>query len=267
MRELSLQEMQDIGTEMLREVTQICNRHKITYYLVYGSALGAVRHQGPIPWDSDVDIMVPIDQISHFVKMMRLKLSPKFYVDYYDRNLKSVILFPRIGLKGYSTKVLHIDVYKMIGAPTDRKEQQKFKEQLEYCKNNIQFKNLKEGYFAFNKIPRKAKYAIYAKAFLMQFISKNGILKRFEELCNKYPLNGCEVVTNAAGGYGMKEFIEKRIMGSPVRGIYEGIEIPLPEKVIEYLTHFYGDFKKLPPEEARNTGKTYILKEYRIKHD
>lgn len=259
MKELSLQEMQDIGTEMLREVTQICNRHNITYYLVYGSALGAVRHQGPIPWDSDVDIMVPIDQIPRFVKKMRSELSPKFYVDYYDRNPKSIILFPRIGLKGYSTKVLHIDVYKMIGAPSDLNEQIKFKKELEYYRHNLQFKNLKEGYFFFDRVSLIGKFVIYGKMLLMRFVSKKKMLQRFNVLCYKYPINKSKIVTNATGGYGMKEFIKKELFGESKKGTYKDFLVPLPSKIDIYLTHFYGDYNELPPLQKRNTKKSYIL--------
>src|SRR5699024_4899912 len=148
---LTLKELQDIETEMLREVSEICERNNIDYYLAYGSVLGAVRHKGPIPWDDDVDIIIPISQITKFVKCARKELSGRFYVDYHDRNRSSIILFPRIGLKGYSTKVLHIDVFKMIGAPSKPEEQEKFKNKLNYYKRIIQYKNLSEGYFAFDK--------------------------------------------------------------------------------------------------------------------
>lgn len=79
---LTIQEIQTIETEMLKEVHDICERNGIDYFLAYGSVLGAVRHGGPIPWDTDLDIIVPIDQFSKFENLMYEELPEKFYLEY-----------------------------------------------------------------------------------------------------------------------------------------------------------------------------------------
>ena len=84
---LSLQELQDLETEMLKVVAEICERHNIDYYLAYGTALGAVRHQGPIPWDNDADIALPNYQLDCFIEVMNRELPDKFY-------LRFITIFP-----------------------------------------------------------------------------------------------------------------------------------------------------------------------------
>lgn len=59
MHELSTTELRGVQLELLVEFDRICRRHQLTYYLAYGSLLGAVRHGGYIPWDDDIDVMMP----------------------------------------------------------------------------------------------------------------------------------------------------------------------------------------------------------------
>ena len=56
---LTMKDTQQIALEILHTVAQICEEQKLRYYLVYGTLIGAVRHHGFIPWDDDVDIMMP----------------------------------------------------------------------------------------------------------------------------------------------------------------------------------------------------------------
>ena len=62
MNELSLEERKKIVVEVLDDFVSVCERNGIDYYLAYGTLLGAIRHNGFIPWDDDVDVWVPIDQ-------------------------------------------------------------------------------------------------------------------------------------------------------------------------------------------------------------
>lgn len=54
--------------EILKEVDRICRKHRIVYFLMYGSLIGAVRHRGFVPWDDDVDIILTRDNFSRFQK-------------------------------------------------------------------------------------------------------------------------------------------------------------------------------------------------------
>ena len=59
---------------MLSVVNDICINNNIRYYLRAGSLLGAIRHNGPIPWDTDIDIEVPINQYDLFYETMKENL-------------------------------------------------------------------------------------------------------------------------------------------------------------------------------------------------
>ena len=258
---LTLKELQALETEMLKEVAEICERHKIDYFLAYGSALGAIRHEGPIPWDNDADIAVPENQFLIFVETIRKELSDRFFLDFHDINQSYSGFIPRIGLKGYSTKFLHIDVYRITGAPQELADQVLLNNKVKNMKRIMQYKNIKEGYFSFDKISLKSKLIIYLRAFFVLFISKRKVIQKFENLCLQYPYEYSQTSVNIAGGYGIREFIPKVLYGKGVLVNYSGSMMKIPELYKDYLQHFYGNYLNFPSEEEQSrTDKVYQIK-------
>ena len=72
---LSSDEIKRRALEILKDLRGICESHNITYYLAYGTLIGAVRHQGFIPWDDDIDVWVPISQYEDLMNILE-KESP-----------------------------------------------------------------------------------------------------------------------------------------------------------------------------------------------
>ena len=68
MEKLSLQENQKIAVGILDAVSKVCDEQGYRYYLVFGTLIGAVRHKGFIPWDDDLDIMMPRPDHDRFVE-------------------------------------------------------------------------------------------------------------------------------------------------------------------------------------------------------
>lgn len=74
-----LRELQLCELNILDEIVRICRKHNIKYYLYGGTLLGAVRHKGFIPWDDDMDIVMPRKDFDRFAKACRTDLSPQVY--------------------------------------------------------------------------------------------------------------------------------------------------------------------------------------------
>lgn len=72
-----LREIQLVELEILLEVDRICRIHDIKYFLGYGTMLGAIRHQGFIPWDDDVDVLMPRNEYDKFCEVCKTELDTK----------------------------------------------------------------------------------------------------------------------------------------------------------------------------------------------
>ena len=82
-------------------------------------------------------------------------------------------------------------------------------------------------------------------------LSEKKMIKKINELCTKYSFSDSKYVGNLLGSYFEKEVVERSIFGTPTIYQFENIFIKGPQKSDEYLTHIYGDWRKLPPLEKR----------------
>ena len=79
----SIKEVQVFGLSILKEAIAICERHNLTYYLSCGTLIGAVRHQGFIPWDNDIDIELPLPDYRKFLRIAKKELPSHLFVQTY----------------------------------------------------------------------------------------------------------------------------------------------------------------------------------------
>lgn len=252
---LTIPEIQAIGTEMLQEVTEICERNNIEYYLAYGSVLGAVRHGGPIPWDHDTDMYIPFPQLEFFLKTVREQLSPRFFVDFHDTNPKFNGLFPRVGLAGRKTTHLHLDVFFLSGVPDTPKEQKRFYYLALWLHKCYLHKRIRKK--AITK-KGKIKHLIYRTAMIP--LSERFLFKTFMEISAGYPYEDSEYVFNPNGYYGPKEVFPKSYLGQGSIQTYAGFQVKIPEHYDDYLRHFYDDYMTPPPEEQRYRSHAFVIK-------
>lgn len=257
MLKLTIQELQHLETEMLEEVDKICRRNNLTYYLAYGTALGAVRHGGPIPWDPDADIIIPYDELNQFIEIVRKELPTKFYLDFYDTNPNYVALFPRIGLNGYSTKRLHLDVFAYCGMPDNKSKHKNYYSKILLYRKMHVYKQRKLSRLKNLRLLGKIKFmAIKA---LVSVLSIEWIRKKHHHLCSKHPILSSEFVTNISGGYGYKEITPKSWYGRGKNIKYMNNEFVIPEIYESYLENFYKDYMTYPPKNERKIQNEYLV--------
>lgn len=226
--------------EILKEVERISCENNYVYYLGYGTALGAIRHHGFIPWDSDIDIIVKIDTYHEFLKTIDGNLSEKYEVIYLEKDEQYDSLKARIVRKDTHHSFFHIDVFPMVGAPKDNFKKKLFSK-LAYLNYRLHFLKKLNPKINYKNSKMKEMIANMVKIVLLPFPEKIFIYI-FEKMSTMYPMKKSEELYNICGSYGKKEFIPKDWLGNPKYMEFESEEFPLPEEWDKYLTHIYGDY-------------------------
>lgn len=235
--------------DIVKEIDRICNLYSIEYYLIYGSALGAVRHQGFIPWDDDFDIRMTYENYNKFIKVCDKELNKnKFFLQTPDNEPNYYLSFMKLrditttlieeGNKNKNiTYGVYVDIFPIVGVP-----KQKLKRKiLEINRAFALSANI-------NVINSKILFLVFR--IILKTFGKKNILKICTKNCVKYSCNDYEDWCSIFDGDGfVTNLTTKTIMGKPTRVQFEDIELPIPEKSDEYLKHIYGDYMKLPTKE------------------
>ncbi|KDE71244.1 hypothetical protein FUSO7_10000, partial [Fusobacterium necrophorum BFTR-2] len=95
----NLREVQLIELEILIEVDRICKKYEIEYFLDFGTLLGAIRHEGFIPWDDDIDIGMTRDNYEKFMKIAPSKLKKEYFLQNIDSEEQCPYLYSRLRKK------------------------------------------------------------------------------------------------------------------------------------------------------------------------
>ena len=235
--------------EIIKYIDKLCKKHNIEYYIIYGSTLGAVRHQGFIPWDDDFDIGMTYENYLKFIEVCNSELDKKKYFlqrpeteeNYYLSFMKlrdiTTTLIEEANKDIDITYGVYIDIFPLVGVP----------------KNKLKRKILEiNRAFAIsanvNIINNKFLYNIFK--IILILVGKKRLLNICRKNCVKYSCNDYEDWCSIFDGDGMKSnMTSKSIMGNPKRVIFEDTYLPIPENSDEYLKHIYGDYMKIPSKK------------------
>ncbi len=263
---MTQEELRKIGLlqlQIMDEAHRICEKHGITYYMIAGTLLGAVRHGGFIPWDLDIDIALPREDYERFKAACQRELDERYeYLDYGSdrkyprphalismRNTRLHLKFDHLNPKTMALGV-YLDVFPLDNAPDDETLRNRQAKKLK------KLRRLKEYRLPYSYSYKAWKrYAHYAVSALLSWISVRRLNRYQQELMQKYRGVDTKCVCSMASQYSYaKQCMPREIYGKPVPLDFEGRQYYAPEKYKEYLTRLYGDYMKLPPEEDRQAN-------------
>lgn len=255
MKKIDIKQIQAIETEMLKETAKIFKDNGIVFYMAYGSALGTVRHHGPIPWDADTDILVPVNQLDKAVGCLKSELPDYFRIHSLETDKNYKLIFPRVALPNSSSDQIHVDIFPLLGLPDDPKKQMAISNKLDK-RASIFLRNKHFSQFVMHPSFIKTCIAKFIEIFCPIYTKKQ-LLKQYYKIANKHPFETANYVTSAGACYGSKNIMEKSIYGTPVMMDYCGFSVPLPEQWEFYLTKYYKEYMNFPPESEQKKGLSF----------
>lgn len=248
---------------ILNEVIRICENHSIPYFLIAGSALGAIRHQGIIPWDDDIDIGMLRKDYDKFLIVCEEELDNRYFLQNSLTEPLVPFTFSKIrangtSLKEYSTKSLDIhhgifiDIFPFDNIPNNKILM--YKQYITLCYYSM----FRQSCTKEMCLSSKSKFRKYLRLlfYYIQKITSKKINDNLEYKCmTKYNHNSGKKVCSF-DLYGINNYLKKSIMDiEDIFPIYYTkfceYEVPVPREYDKYLKNVYGDYMKYPSLEMR----------------
>ncbi len=254
---MSLKEIQKISVDIVKDIHSFCQENKIRYTLAYGSLIGAVRHKGFIPWDDDIDILMPRPDYETFIKTYT---SSNGYIIIPEGN-KSMIAMSRV-CETKKTIVIQervpwcrekvgiwVDIFPLDGAEEDYNlfsyrvneiyKLWRYNYKYRYCRGTL---NIQKGLFYNLKLIVKKIIWGRCKLTTVEHVKK---MKEIEYGATKF-------VTNLASPtYREKEYFPIQLFDEYVEVEFENEKFLIIKAYDVFLRIIYGDYMTLPPIEKR----------------
>jgi len=267
--DMELKRMQEILLMIYKDVFDVCEQNGLTLFLGGGSALGAVRHGGFIPWDDDMDLMLMRGDYEKFKAIFDEHLSEKYVLQVPGAEGKRPSnLFMKVILKG--TKCLElvqknapgehglwVDIFPIEYAPENRLIRQVkgfLIDALAYaCVSNYLFRfDSKEmrAYVKGSKGARINRLIRLTIGGILSFLPYERWYDFFDRASRGRRATSVITIPTGIRHY-MGEMHAKDAFFPPKETNFEGVKAYLPNHTHEYLTQLYGDYMTPPPENKR----------------
>lgn len=253
--QLSTDELKELQLDMLKEIDAFCKEKGLTYFLTYGTLIGAIRHSGYIPWDDDIDILMPRPDYEKFIGSYK---SDKSYVisDQLDTNYQ--YLFAKVSDR--NTVLIedtakradvgaYIDVFPLDGLPDSEDEG------IKHIKKKIFWVKL----YDIKRLKLYSKYRAGYKNVLLVFLKMillpvpfRLILNRIKSIMTKYEYKDSSKVVEMVFAR-PNRIVSKDLFANVIQWKFEDSYMNVPKGYHEYLASIYGDYMRLPSEENRIT--------------
>ena len=253
-----LRKLQHVELDILKEVVRICKKNKITFYMAEGSLLGAMRHQGFIPWDDDLDIAMLRSDYEKFLKIAPKEISKKYEIQHQTtiKNYWSPFIKVRyLDNSEYAQKhIAHLtnhngpllDIFPIDNVPKENS-----------LKQYIQAFKIKlyRGMLGLKLYRKPKNLKTYIVWFLAKFYTIKNLHQKLDKTFKKYNNENNPYLVNLASYYNYKkQTFLKDFYGTPRYVKFEDIMVPVPKEAEKILTKIYGeDYTNIPPIEKRIT--------------
>lgn len=272
---LDKQQIQQVLKGMLDEFVAYCQKHGLRYYLVGGTLLGAVRHQGFIPWDDDIDVGMPRKDYERFLELVKREPINDHLIAISGEegtlsNPYCELIHTGTHLERDSSQyirekcqVLHLflDIFPQDGWPESDEEAVKLARQMKHKRYMIQNARAKIGKgTSVGHIIAKTPVVL-----LMRCIGYQRVIDQMNRIATRYDYDHSKYVGAITYGiYGPGERCLHDEVVAFTNVTFEGKQYCAPGCYDTYLRQIFGDYMQLPSEEKRIDHKMIVWAEFDV---
>ncbi len=263
--ELSLKEIQETELELLLAFDRVCSEQGLRYSLGGGTLLGAVRHKGFIPWDDDIDVMMPRPDYEAFLNCCKVvpadfdlashDTEEGYYNLFAKLSDRNTIIIDELSQTADETGI-SIDVFPIDGLGETEEQAKKIFHKTDFHRELLNAAAWKR-YFrskTHSIVVEPIRLAMYV---LSRFTNPKKLIEKIEKENKKHPFEGSVYAGCVCGSYREKEIMRTWTFENYCDMEFEGHQLKAIQNYDEYLKKHYGDYMKLPPEEKQKTHHTY----------
>lgn len=253
---------------IFKEIVRICDDNNITYFIIAGTALGALRHGGFIPWDDDLDIGMTRENYNKFLEVAKNQLPSDLFLQTIDTDPDTIFYFAKVRKTGtkfvekYCRNLnihqgVYVDIFPFDNIPDDLQMRKKHYRRVDFWSNLFIAKCVtgtsvpQHGLSGFIKL--SIRFILH---FLLKPLSKLYLYSKWDLATQQYNQVTCRMVS----------YVKNQDLQIPKEDVencddiyFENINVKCPGHLEKYLRHNYGDYMKLPPEEKRYGHRPFKL--------
>lgn len=271
--EINLEERKAIMLDMLEELLKYCEIHNIRIFLCGGTLLGAVRHKGYIPWDDDVDVMMPMEDYERFMDLVETEKFPEPYRFSTPKNNPDH-MWPFVKMIDHRTKLvepvvtrnlrkaqepfygIYVDIFPMYGLPNEPQARLEFQNKMTDL-----YSHYKKATRVMRRRPKDSTLVYLIRCVLYfiyclpnKILGGKYYLNKINNLKHQYPLSDATKFGFASGiTSGEKDHVDTADINNTEKLMFERLSCPVLANYHSILKNQYGEYMVLPPEGQRRT--------------
>ena len=247
--------------DLLNEFRRVCEKHSLRWWVTAGTLLGTIRHQGFIPWDDDIDVMMPREDFDKFVEISKSEFSYPYFLqnEYSDpgsnrfhsklRNSATTGITKYEAHYGFKCNLgIALGIFPLDNIPNDRKEQLTFIGEIEELMN-IEEKCIHEIYYWKPKYGRGfikwfkhlVKHILYNPLWNKKYDYRMHY-EKIQELIRKYDVKPSSDVALLVLHPSERFLWKRNWMSSTIYMHFENMQVPVPIGYIALLDKLYGNW-------------------------
>ena len=251
-----LRQIQNACLGILKETVRVCEENNLIYFLCGGSLLGAIRHEGFIPWDDDIDIAMPRED---YEKLLSLKdnFNGRYRLNHYsllsDKNqvnshtiqiVDTYTLINREWTQKTKEIPVWIDVFPLDGMPRDKLRQQLHYYRYRFYQALMQISNKDNAINT--KRERNVSQKLFIRLINMFNIGDNWntlkLLNKMDKILKRYSINNSDLISSFHGTQGKKEILQGKWYKERTKMKFEDNLYYVPKEYDAIMRHYYGNY-------------------------